>query len=127
MKYVYYWILTVALLVISNDADAQSHDQQVRAHIDSALTARYYRIPYDTDYVVRPEGKLTLKVRLNQTGNDFHAKGTVNDVYCKADLKTNFKTTVSIGASYRGISASMSINPAKMIGASKDYEFNLNY
>ena len=105
----------------------QSHDQQVRAHVDSVLTARYYRIPYDTNYVVRPEGKLTLKVRLNQTGNDFHEKGTVNGIYSKADLKTSHKTTMSIGASYRGISASMSINPAKMSGAYKDYEFNLNY
>ena len=105
----------------------QSRDQQVRAHIDSALTARYYRIPYDTNYVVRPEGKLTLKVRLNQTGNDFHVKGTVNGIYSKADLKTSHKTTMSIGASYRGISASLSINPAKMSGAYKDYEFNLNY
>lgn len=98
-----------------------------RARVDSVLTARYYNIPYDTNYVVRPEGRLTLKLRLNQTGNTFHAKGTVNDVYCKADLSTNHKTTVSIGASYRGISAALAINPAKIIGSYKDYEFNLNY
>ena len=102
-------------------------DKQKRAQIDSALTARYYRTPYDTNYVVRPEGKLTLKVRLNQTGNDFHAKGTVNGIYSKADLKTSHKTTISIGASYRGLSAAVAINPAKMSGAYKDYEFNLNY
>ena len=102
-------------------------DKQRRAQIDSALTARYYHTPYDTNYVVRPEGKLTLKVRLNQTGNDFHAKGTVNDTYCKADLSTSYKTTMSIGASYRGLSAAVAINPAKMSGAYKDYEFNLNY
>lgn len=77
--------------------------------------------------MVRPEGRLTLKLRLNQTGNTFHAKGTVNDVYCKADLSTSHKTTVSIGASYRGISAALAINPAKIIGSYKDYEFNLNY
>lgn len=98
-----------------------------RARVDSVLTARYYNIPYDTNYVVRPEGRLTLKLRLNQTGNTFHAKGTVNDVYCKADLSTSHKTTVSIGASYRGISAALAINPAKIIGSYKDYEFNLNY
>ena len=127
MKYIYSWIFSAVLLAVANDAIAQSRDQQVRARIDSALTARYYRTPYDTNYVVRPEGKLTLKLRLNQTGNDFHAKGTVNGIYSKADLKTSHKTTVSIGASYRGISASVSINPAKMSGAYKDYEFNLNY
>ena len=109
------------------DAYGQSRDKQMRAQIDSALTARYYRTPYDTNYVVRPEGNLTLKVRLNQTGNDFHAKGTVNGVYVKTDLSTSHKTTMSIGASYRGLSAGLSINPAKWKGSYKDYEFNLNY
>ena len=120
-------VAAVMMVGTANDAYAQSRDQQVRAHIDSALTARYYKTPYDTNYVVRPEGKLTLKVRLNQTGNDFHAKGTVNGIYSKADLKTSHKTTMSIGASYRGLSAAVAINPAKMSGAYKDYEFNLNY
>ena len=127
MKYVYYWIIATILLTVPNEVCGQSRDQQVRAKVDSALTARYYRTPYDTNYVVRPDGKLTLKVRLNQTGNDFHAKGTVNGIYSKADLKTSHKTTLSIGASYRGISAAVAINPAKMSGVYKDYEFNLNY
>ena len=127
MKRVCYWILAAFLIIIPDETNAQSRDQQVRTHIDSVLTARYYRIPYDTNYVVRPEGNLTLKVVVNQTGNDFHAKGTVNGIYSKADLSTNYKTTMSIGASYRGLSASLSVNPAKMSGAYKDYEFNLNY
>ena len=115
-----------AFFLISQ-ACGQSRAQQMRAKVDSALTARYYKTPYDTNYVVRPEGKLTLKFRLNQTGNTFHAKGTVNDVYAKTDLHTSHKTTISIGASYRGISASLAINPAKMSGSYKDYELNLNY
>ena len=123
------WIITILLVGgLATDAKAQKLDQkQRRARMDSALTARYFRIPYDTNYVVRPEGKLTLKVRLNQTGNDFHAKGTVNGVDAKADLKTEHKTTMSVAASYRGLSAALAINPAKMSGAYKDYEFNLNY
>ena len=99
----------------------------MRAQIDSALTARYYRSPYDTNYVVRPEGKLTLKVRLNQTGNDFHAKGTVNGIYSKADLSTSHKTTFALVGSYRGIGIGVAINPYKWSGVYKDYEFNLNY
>jgi len=120
-------LIVVAALLTCSKASGQSRDQQRRARVDSALTARYYRTPYDTNYVVRPDGRLTLKLRLNQTGNDFHAKGTVNGVYSKADLKTSHKTTMSIGASYRGVSASLSLNPGKMSGAYKDYEFNLNY
>ena len=48
------------------DANAQKlSQQQRRERMDSVLTARYYKTPYDTNFVVRPEGRLTLKVRLN--------------------------------------------------------------
>ena len=121
-------LFSAILLAFANEATAQTLTQtERRARLDSALAARYYRTPYDTNFVIRPEGKLTLKLRLNQTGNDFHAKGTVNGFYSEADLKTSHKTTMSIGASYRGISAAVAINPAKMKGLYKDYEFNLNY
>jgi hypothetical protein len=127
MYKVYYWIFAAVLLAFSNETYAQSRDQQMRAQVDSVLTARYYRTPYDTSYVVRPEGRLTLKVRMNQTGNSFHARGTVNDTYCKADLKTSHKTTFSVAGIYRGIGIGMAVNPAKWKGIYKDYEFNLNY
>ena len=106
---------------------AQSREQQIKVRVDSMLTARYYKTSYDTNYVVRPEGKLTLKLRVNQSGDDFHVKGDKDGISSKADLNTSFKTTVSIGASYRGISASFSLNPAKMKGAYKDYELNVAY
>jgi len=121
------WILAAFLLMVSNETLGQSRNQQLKAKLDSVLSSRYYKTPYDTNYVVRPEGTLTLKLRLNQTGNDFHAKGTVNGIYSKADLSTSHKTTMSIAASYRGLSAAVALNPAKMSGAYKDYEFNLNY
>lgn len=120
-------LLLLAVVFCFSEVAAQTREQQRRERLDSALTARYYKTPYDTNYVVRPEGSLTLKARLNQTGNDFHAKGTINGISSKADLSTSYKTTVSIGASYRGISASLAINPAKMKGVYKDYELNLNY
>lgn len=119
---------SVVFLLVFTTANAQKLSRaERRARMDSVLSARYFRTPYDTNYVVRPDGRITLKVRLNQTGNTFHAKGTVNDINSKADLSTSHKTTVSIGASYRGISAALAINPAKLSGAYKDYEFNLNY
>ncbi len=107
------------LAMASNVASQKLTQAERRARLDSVLTARYFRSPYDTNYVIRPEGKLTLKVRFNQTGNDFHAKGTVNDIYSKADLKTSHKTTMSIGASYRGISAAVAVNPGKLKGIYK--------
>ena len=86
------------VLITILPVSAQSRYQQKKAKIDSALTARYYRTPYDTNYVVRPEGKWTLKVRLNQTGNTIHAKSDQDGIHSKADLKTSHKTTVSVEA-----------------------------
>ena len=121
-------ILTAILLTLTPPLTAQTLTQtERRARVDSVLSIRYYKTPYDTNYVVRPEGRVTLKVRMNQTGNDFHAKGTVNDVSAKADLKTSRKTTFSLAAIYRGIGVGLAINPAKWKGAYKDYELNVNY
>ena len=108
-------------------AAAQSRDKIMRSRVDSVLTERYYLTPYDTNYVVRPEGRLTLKVRMNQTGNSFHARGPINDINSKADLRTSHKTTFSVAGIYRGIGIGMAVNPAKWKGIYKDYEFNLNY
>ena len=126
------WLMVLVLSFIIyhlsfSSAAAQSRDQQLRTRVDSALTARYYKTPYDTNYVVRPEGSLTLKLRLNQSGDAFHVKDDNESVRAKADLSTRRKTTISIGASYRGISAALAINPAKLSGAYKDYEFSLSY
>ena len=121
-------IVVILLFGIVLDNAAQKLNQrQRRERMDSVLAVRYYKTPYDTNYVVRPEGRLTLKVRMNQTGNTFHAKGTVNGLYSKADLSTSHKTTFSVAAIYRGIGVGVAVNPAKWKGIYKDYEFNLNY
>lgn len=106
---------------------AQSRLKKFWTKVDNVLAERYYRTSYDTNYVVRPEGRWTLKLKGNQTGNSIHAKGTINEVYSRADLSTSHKTTISIAAGYRGISASYSINPAKLKGSYEDYELNVNY
>lgn len=123
----YRLLLVVMLLSLGMTAAAQSRRELMREKVDSILSSRYYKTSYDTNYVVRPEGKMTLKFRLNQTGNSLHAKGTVNGIYSKADLHTSHKTTVAVAASYRGIALGLTVNPAKLSGAYKDYEFNLNY
>ena len=113
--------------VMAAPVTAQTRDRQLRQRVDSVLADRYYRSPYDTNYVVRPGGRLTLKLRMNQTGNDFHARGTVNDIDSKADLSTSHKTTFAVVGIYRGIGVGMAVNPYKWSGLYKDYEFNLNY
>ncbi|MBO7069528.1 MAG: DUF4421 family protein [Bacteroidaceae bacterium] len=122
------WVFFGILLAFPVMVTAQKRTMREKfVRLDSMLSARYYKIPYDTNYVVRPDGRWTLKFRFNQTGNTFHTKGTINGITSKADLGTTHKTTISLGASYRGLSAAFSLNPAKMKGIYKDYELNLNY
>jgi hypothetical protein len=117
----------MAIVLCVPEVAAQTRRQKIKAQVDSLLSARYFKSPYDTNYVIRPEGRLTLKVRVNQSGNDFHARGKTDDFQSRADLKTIHKTTLSIAANYRGISAALAVNPAKLGGFYKDYEMNLNY
>jgi hypothetical protein len=61
----YKWLVLSFVFFCFSEAVAQTRLQQLKTWLDSALSVRYYRTPYDTNYVVRPEGNLTLKVRLN--------------------------------------------------------------
>lgn len=110
-----------------SEVHAESRLKRFWSKADSLLTTRYYRTSYDTNYVVRPEGKLTLKLKGNQTGNSLRARGIVDDVHFKSHLSTSHKSTISIAASYRGISAAYSINPDKLRGFYDDYELNFNF
>ena len=110
-----------------SEVHAGSRFKRFWAKADILLTDRYYKISYDTNYVVRPEGGLTLKLKGNQTGNSLRSKGTVNDVNFNSHLSTSHKTTISIAGTYRGLSAAYSINPAKLRGFYDDYELNFNY
>ena len=119
----------------------QKHKEKIKLvadSVDSVLAHRFYnKTGYDTNYVKRPIGMITAKLRVNLSGDDFNVKGTIgnlegdmsylNGLSTTAHLHTRFKNTISIGASYRGLGASFAINPAKMAGKYTDYEFNLVY
>jgi len=120
-------ILLCVLIFNVSDVYATGHFWKKAVRLDSMLTIRYFRTSYDTNYVVRPEGRLTLKLKGNQTGNSLRAKGTVRDLNFHSHLSTSHKTTISIAASYRGVSAAYSINPAKLNGFYNDFELNLNF
>ena len=121
-----FYLFTFSLFnPLALSAKGRFHQKLLR--LDSLLAVRYLKTSYDTNYVTRPEGRLTLKLRANQTGNSIHAKGTVNNLSFKSDLSTSHKTTISIAAAYRGIALSYSVNPAKWAGFYKDFELNIEY
>ncbi len=102
---------------------AQSKWQRFKARVDSVLLAKYFKVNYDTNYIGRPVGRFTIKARANVSGTNLEAKG--NGI--QGDLKTKEKVTLSVGVSYRGLSAGLAINPSSLSGSSKDYELNLNF
>lgn len=128
MRHLRVIIFITAIVSFTASSEAQKLTKaERRAKLDSMLAARYYRTPYDTNYVIRPEGKLTLKARVNQSGNSYYAEGDLYGTKAEADLSTDNKTTLSLSVSYRGLSLGVAINPEKLSGAYKDYELNVNY
>ena len=90
--------------------------------VDSVLTVRYHRADIDTNYVTRPQTKWTLMGRFNMSGAKINAKGVQEGKHFESEMKADYKSTVSVGVSYLGLSLNLSINPAKMLGKYHDYE-----
>ena len=86
-----YWTLVSFLLAFTTMAVAQSHDQQVRAHVDSTLAARYFRKGgnIDTNYITRPTTKWTVVARLNVSGAKIESEGTDNGNHFKSEMKAD--------------------------------------
>ena len=103
--------------------------QRMRLHFftfDSTLAAKQTHLSYDTLYIGRPRTRLTLKLRTNLSGSTFRISGKKEEVEGKGRVSTDNKATLSIGATYRGISAGFALNPAKLSGRNRDYELNIN-
>ena len=90
--------------------------------VDSVLTVRYHRADIDTNYVTRPQTKWTLMGRVNVAGAKISSKGDQKNINFESEMKADYKSTVSVGVSYLGLSLNLSINPAKMLGKYHDYE-----
>ena len=122
-------LLLCPLLLAAQTTRRDSLRQRARVQalrIDSLLAEKNSRVNYDTAYIGRPSNRLTLKLRSNISGSKFRVKGQRNDMEGGSDVSTDNKATLSIGASYRGISAGLALNPGKLFGHYKDYELNVN-
>mgnify|MGYP002624486000 CR=1 FL=1 len=93
---------------------------------DSLLMQRYRRSNIDTMYIQRPQTKWTLTGRINMSGATLDAEGKNNDVSFKSVIRADYKSTVSLGVNYLGISFALSVNPAKMMGKYNDFELNFS-
>lgn len=124
-----HWLLALMLLALTGEAAAQTLTKAERMErVDSALGARYYRNngDIDTAYITRPQTKWTVTARFNVSGAKIEAKGIDNGLHFNSEMKADKKMTLSMAVSYRGISLSAALNPAKLMGKYRDYELNFN-
>ena len=96
--------------------------------VDSIMALRYQKTgTYDTLYLARPRQRFTARLRMNVSGSGINTNGHYKELPFDSHLNTPNRITTSIGLAYRGIGLSISVNPAKLKGASHTTEFNFNY
>ena len=95
---------------------------------DSILDVRNAKITTDTMYVARPQETWTFRAKMDGFGEMMHLRfvdkdGTRGNYYLNADPKI----TLGIMANYRGISASLSLSPSKILSDISDMMSAINY
>ena len=100
--------------------------QSIFHRVDSLLSRRYYKGGIDTAYITRPATKWTVTARMNMSGATIESGVTDNGQHFKSKMEANRKATLSVGVSYLGLSLSVAINPAKLMGKYHDFELNFN-
>lgn len=93
---------------------------------DSILAAKYKKVRFDTNYISRPDARWTIKFRGNLSGTDMQTTTVTQGVENRTHVMADCRGTLSMAVAYRGLAAGVAVNPAKLAGKSKDFEFNLN-
>lgn len=109
-----------------NARRAMRHSDILRHRMDSVMDMRSKKANVDTNYIIKPGNKWTLKTRVNFSGTDVKARTNFQGEKLEADIQSELKLTLSVAAAYRGISLAVALNPAHLAGKNNDYEFNLN-
>jgi len=104
----------------------KGEDAMIKA--DSALTVRNSKITTDTFYVARPIETWTFRAKGDAFADVMHlravnAGGNEGNYYLSSDPKI----TLGMMANYRGISASISLSPSKILNEISDMVSAINY
>lgn len=134
-------LLAVALTAAPYDSTSVAADDTIAAkdrlkveayrakrEIDKILDMRDSRArsSIDSAYLERVPQRLRFKLTLNVSGSDIDMRGVNDDGKFTTEMKAQNKYTVSLSASYRGLSLSVALSPTHLAGEKKDYELNLN-
>ena len=93
---------------------------------DSLLAANYHKVKYDTAYIGRPDARWTIKYRGNLSGADMRTTTITDGVQNRSRVTADCRGTLSMAVAYRGLGLGVAVNPAKLAGKCKDFEYNLN-
>ncbi len=93
---------------------------------DSLLAVNYRKKNIDTAYVTRPDARWTIKFRGNLSGAMLETRSKTDGISNVTKLHSDYRGTLSVAVAYRGLALGLAVNPAKLAGRCKDYEFNVN-
>ena len=118
---------SVAADTLGRDGGLPVRVARVRHAIDSMLNRRDTRdsARVDTTYLRRAPERLRLKVRINCSGSDIDTRGVYGGAPYEARLEAKLRTTLSFGASYRGLSVGVALNPAKFAPHAKVIQIDI--
>ena len=121
-------VLYIMLATTVCASDGYAKDIKKLLHkTDSILTAKYRRTNLDTNYICRPETKLTLTGKVNFSGQRIRTNGVTEDgTHFSSMADADRKVTVSVGANYAGVGINLSLNPGKLAGKYHDFELNFS-
>ena len=110
---------------ITHDVQAQKLWRMLK-HNDSIMSQRYRSGNIDTLYITRPSTRWTLTGRINVSGAKLKMEDKQMGIPFRSEMTADYKSTISLGVNYLGVTLSMALNPAKLLGKYKDFEINLN-
>ncbi len=119
-----YLLVVVTALSVTGQVNAQGLWRTL-GRVDSLLSERYQHGNIDTTYITRPQTKWTVMGRLNVSGAALETEGVDTGTPFHSRMYADYKSTLSVGLRYLGVSLFLSLNPAKMMGDYKDFELNL--
>ena len=125
-NYLLFLFILSLLSLHTPEAHAQKWKKALH-NVDSLVSLRYQRADIDTLYIIRPATKWTAKIRVNNSATQIKTLGVIDGSKSTSQMNADYKTTISAAISYMGISMGIALNPAKLLGKHKDFQFNLPF
>lgn len=91
------------------------------------FSRRYNKITYDTNYIVRPKCKWTIKLRTMTLMQEFSTKGEFEGTTFESNLSTGLKPKLNVQVGYMGVALAGGISFNKLKGQKdRDFDVKLN-